>query len=58
MQEVPVEIGLVSGTNVQIICDTISGGDEIQLDVNDDDDAGGFNPFAMFGGGGMMGRGR
>ena len=58
MQEVPVEIGLVSGTNVQIICDTISGGDEIQLDVNDDDDTGGFNPFAMFGGGGMMGRGR
>ena len=56
MQEVPVEIGMISGTNVQIICDTISGGDEIQLDVTDDDDDGWFNPFAMFGA--MMGRGR
>ena len=56
MHEIPVEIGLVSGTNVQIISDTISGGDEIQLDVNDDGNSGWFNPFAMFGA--MMGRGR
>ncbi|MBR6088687.1 MAG: efflux RND transporter periplasmic adaptor subunit [Anaerolineaceae bacterium] len=33
MQKVPVEIGLISGKNVQIISDVISGGDEIELDV-------------------------
>ena len=33
MQEEPVEIGLISGTNVEIISDRISGGDEIELDV-------------------------
>jgi len=52
MEEVPVEIGLISGTNVQIINDRISGGDEIQLDVNEDDDEGFVFPFGM-----MMGMG-
>ena len=56
MQEVPVEIGLISGTNVQIVSDIISGGDEIQLDVNDDGSSRSFNPFAMFSS--MMNRGR
>ena len=60
MEEIPVEIGLISGTSVQIISDIISGGDEIELDVNGSDDSGGFNPFAMFasmGGGGRSGGG-
>ena len=55
MEEIPVEIGLISGTSVQIISDIISGGDEIELDVHGTNDTGGFNPFAMFaamGGGG------
>lgn len=56
MEEIPVEIGLISGTSVQIISDIISGGDEIELDVHGTNDTGGFNPFAMFGGG-MMGGG-
>lgn len=55
MQEVPVELGLISGTSVQIISDTISGGDEIELDVNKKNSNGAFNPFAMFGA--MMGGG-
>ena len=54
MEYVPVEIGLVSGTNVQILSDTIKGGDEIQLDVNGTNSTT-FNPFAMFGA--MMGGG-
>ena len=54
MEYVPVEIGLVSGTNVQILSDTIKGGDEIQLDVNGTNSTA-FNPFAMFGA--MMGGG-
>ena len=60
MQEVPVELGLISGTSVQIISDTISGGDEIELDVNKKNSNGAFNPFAMFGammGGGASGGG-
>ncbi len=55
MEEVPVEIGLISGTNVQIISDRIKGGDEIELDVNKENQTT-FNPFAMFGAG-MMGGG-
>lgn len=55
MEEVPVELGLISGTNVQIISDKISGGDEIELDVNKTNTGGGFNPFAMFSA--MMGGG-
>ena len=61
MEEVPVELGLISGTNVQIISDKISGGDEIELDVNKKNTGGAFNPFAMFGammGGGGNGGGR
>lgn len=53
MEEIPVRIGLISGTSVQIISDVISGGDEIELDVNHSNNSGGFNPFAMFGA--MMG---
>ena len=56
MEETPVEIGLISGTNVQIISEAVNGGDEIELDVNKKDTDGGFNPFAMFGA--MMGGGR
>ena len=52
MEYVPVEIGLISGTNVQIISDRVKGGDEIQLDVNGSSNNT-FNPFAMFGA--MMG---
>lgn len=55
MEETPVEIGLISGTNVQIISDVVNGGDEIELDVNNKDTGGGTNPFAMFGA--MMGGG-
>ena len=54
MEYVPVEIGLISGTNVQIISDRVKGGDEIQLDVNGSSNNT-FNPFAMFGA--MMGGG-
>ena len=61
MEEIPVEIGLISGTSVQIISDIISGGDEIELDVYGSDESGEFNPFAMFagmgGGGGAPGGG-
>lgn len=53
MEEIPVRIGLISGTSVQIISDVISGGDEIELDVNHSNNSGDFNPFAMFGA--MMG---
>ncbi len=56
MEEVPVEIGLISGKNVQILSDTIKGGDEIELDVNSDS-GDSFNPFSMFGGGMMSGGG-
>lgn len=55
MEEVPVEIGLISGKNVQIISDMVSGGDEIELDVNKKNSGNTFNPFAMFGA--MMGGG-
>lgn len=61
MEEVPVEIGLISGTNVQIVSDKISGGDEIELDVNKTNSSSDFNPFGMFGammGGGAPGGGR
>lgn len=58
MEEVPVEIGLISGTNVQIISDRISGGDEIELDVYKTANSSFFNPFMMFYGGGSMGGGR
>lgn len=60
MEEIPVGIGLISGTSVQIISDTISGGDEIELDVYKKNNSGGFNFFGMFGsmmGGGGPGRG-
>lgn len=53
MEEIPVRIGLISGTSVQIISDVIAGGDEIELDVNHSNNSGDFNPFAMFGA--MMG---
>ncbi len=54
MVKTEVEVGMISGTNVQIISDEINGGDEIQLDVDDDDDeAFGFG----FPGGGMPGGG-
>ena len=56
MEEVPVRIGLISGTNVQIISDLISGGDEIELDVNKKNTGYTFNFFDMFSGG-MMGGG-
>ena len=48
MEEVPVEIGLISGTSVQIISDTVAGGAEIELDVNKTNNSGDFNPFAFF----------
>ena len=52
MEEVPVEIGLISGTNVQIISDRVKGGDEIELNVHADDARTGFGfPFGMMGGG-------
>lgn len=55
MEEVPVGIGLISGTSVQIISDTVSGGDEIELDVNKTNREDGFNMFGMFSA--MMGGG-
>ena len=55
MEEIPVEIGLITGTSVQISSDTISGGDEIELDVYKKNSGGGFNLFGMFGA--MMGGG-
>ena len=55
MEEIPVEIGLITGTSVQIISDTISGGDEIELDVYKKNSGGGVNLFGMFGA--MMGGG-
>ena len=48
MEEVPVEIGLISGTSVQIISDTVAGGAEIELDVNKTNSSGAVNPFAFF----------
>ena len=57
MEEIPVEIGLISGTNVQIISDRLSGGDEIELDVYKSANSNDFNPFGMFFGGGSMGGG-
>jgi HlyD family secretion protein len=57
MEEIPVEIGLISGTNVQIISDRVSGGDEIELDVYKSANSDSFNPFGMFFGGGSMGGG-
>lgn len=50
MTEEPVEIGLISGTNVQILSDRINGGDEIELDVNKTEDTGFGFMFPMMGG--------
>lgn len=55
--ETEVEVGMISGTNVQIISDEVNGGDEIQLDVNDDDDEAFGFPGMPGGGGGMPGGG-
>ena len=61
MEEVPVEIGLISGTNVQIFSSLISGGDEIELDINNKNNTGALNPFVIFSnmmsGGGRQGGG-
>ncbi len=58
MEEVPVETGLISGKNVQIISDLVNGGDEIELDVNKKEEAAGFGfPFGMMGGGNRGGMG-
>lgn len=58
MEETPVETGLISGKNVQIISDLINGGDEIELDVNKKEESGFFFPFAMMMGGGNRGGNR
>lgn len=56
MLETEVQVGLISGSSVQIISDEIRGGDEIQLEINAKEEGGfGFDFMRMFGGGGGMG---
>ena len=50
---IPVEVGIISGTKVQILSDNLKAGDEIEADVNVESET----DTGMMGFGGMMGGG-